>query len=128
MEVLKRRKRTDSMDTLYYNNNDDDNKIEEPSDYETLLSELNELNINNNKSLVVELIKKIDKLEKYFNEINKINIKIDTMNNNIEKILIEKDYTIDFLKDEISFLKTEIKEINYNNECNPNKKINDYFC
>lgn len=45
------------------------------------------------------------------------------MQKNIDKILVEKDYVIEGLKDEINSLKNDIKETKYNNE----NKLYDYF-
>jgi hypothetical protein len=94
------------------------------------LSELNELNKNNNKILLLEMFKKVDLLEKKVDELNKINLKIDTLQKNIDKILIEKDYTIENLNNEIHELKADIMEKKYSDEYkygNSNKTINDYF-
>jgi chromosome segregation ATPase len=137
MIALKKR-RSDNIDCLReIENNIESNNI----NYEKLLSELNGMTMNNNnlllelnesnnsnnKLLLLELFKKINSLEKKVDELNKINLKMDTLQKSIDKILVEKDYTIENLNDQINELKSEIREKNYTVEDNSNKKINDYF-
>jgi hypothetical protein len=88
------------------------------------LESLNDLYINKNKSILSTLFSKIEKLEKKFDNIDKLSIKIDKLEKNIEKMTIEKDYIIDNLKDEIKELRIEI---NNNSNYDNNHKINDYF-
>jgi len=138
MIALKKR-RSDNIDCLReIENNIESNNI----NYEKLLSELNGMTMNNNnlllelnesnnsnnKLLLLELFKKINSLEKKVDELNKINLKMDTLQKSIDKILVEKDYTIENLNDQINELKSEIREKQYNNEYNSSSKtINDYF-
>jgi hypothetical protein len=137
MSIFKKRK-PENADYLRIN---EDNNI----DYDKLISQLNGISINNNnfllelnesnnsnnKILLLEMFKKIDLLEKKVDELNKINFKIDTLQKNIDKILIEKDYTIENLNNEIQDLKADIMEKKYSDEYkygnSNNKTINDYF-
>ena len=57
-------------------------------------------------------------------DVQKIYIKMDNFEKKIEKILIEKDYIIDNLRDELSELKSENKELSQS-LYSSNK--NDYF-
>lgn len=138
MSIFKKRK-PENAD--YLRINDDDSNV----DYDKLIDQLNEININNNnnfllelnelnnstnKILLLEMFKKVNLLEKKVDELNKINLKIDTLQKNIDKILIEKDYTIENLNNEIHELKADIMEKKYSDEYkygNSNKTINDYF-
>lgn len=81
------------------------------------------LNDNNNLELLLEINKKIDLLLKKKEEKENENIinKIEKINSDINRILFEKDYIIENLKN-------EIKELNYVIKNLDNKKINDYFC
>jgi len=137
MSIFKKRK-PENADYLRIN---EDNNI----DYDKLISQLNGISINNNnfllelnesnnsnnKILLLEMFKKIDLLEKKVDELNKINFKIDTLQKNIDKILIEKDYTVENLNNEIQDLKADIMEKKYSDEYkygnSNNKTINDYF-
>lgn len=123
----KKKRRNENQDSLVEcEENSEENNIS----YQNLLSELNELNISNsnsNKLMLSELLKKINIIEKKVDELNKINLKVDALQKNLDKILIEKDYTIENLHDQITDLKSEIREKNYSSEDNSNKKINDYF-
>ena len=123
----KKKRRNENEDSLMEH---DEISEENNINYQNLLSELNELNISNsnsNKLMLSELLKKINIIEKKVDELNKINLKVDTLQKNLDKILIEKDYTIENLYDQITDLKSEIREKNYSSEDNSNKKINDYF-
>jgi hypothetical protein len=131
------KKRRSENDDYIKENNTENNNI----NYEKLLSELNGMTMNNNnlllelnesnnsnnKLLLLELFKKINSLEKKVDELNKVNLKMDALQKSIDKILVEKDYTIENLNDQINELKSEIREKNYTTEDNSNKKINDYF-
>ena len=84
-------------------------------------------NINiNQDNLLLDLLKKINILDKKLCEFDKLNIKIDNLQKNIDNILLEKDYIISNLNNEIYSLKNEIKDNELYNSSN--KKINDYFC
>ena len=100
------------------------------TDYEEIIEHITELNISENKNILNMLTRKIDNLEKKFEEINRLYIKMDLLNKKIDKIYDEKDYIIYSLKDEAVSLKDEIvslkDEIKYNNNDNDNK-IYDYF-
>ena len=99
-------------------------KINSDFNEDDFLESLNDLYINKNKSILSTLFNKIDKLEKKFDNIDKISIKIDKLEKNIEKMTIEKDYIIDNLKEEIKELRIEM---NTNSNSDNSHKINDYF-
>jgi peptidoglycan hydrolase CwlO-like protein len=77
------------------------------------------LNIDANKKMYETILKKINNLE---NNTNKLYIKIEQTQQYIDKIFNEKDYVIENLREEINYLKSEIKETKYDIS---NK--NDYF-
>lgn len=83
---------------------------------------LTDLNIDVNKKMYETILKKISNLEHKIDDANKLNIKIDKMQKYIDKIFNEKDYVIENLREEINYLKSEIKETKYEVS---NK--NDYF-
>lgn len=117
---FKRRKRSDSEETLF-EFLEENNKLDEVNN---IIKDLNDLKVDNqNKDILLEILKKINILENRFDNINKLYNKIDIIEKNIDKILVEKDYVIDGLKDEINSLKNDIKETKYNNE----NKLYDYF-
>jgi len=117
---FKRRKRSDSEETLF-EFLEENNKLDEVNN---MIKDLNDLKVDNqNKDILLEILKKINILESRFDNFNKLYSKIDIMQKNIDKILIEKDYVIEGLKDEINSLKNDIKETKYNNE----NKLYDYF-
>jgi len=117
---FKRRKRSDSEETLF-EFLEENNKLDEVNN---MIKDLNDLKFDNqNKDILLEILKKINILESRFDNFNKLYSKIDIMQKNIDKILIEKDYVIEGLKDEINSLKNDIKETKYNNE----NKLYDYF-
>lgn len=111
------------------NNNSTDNNSTDNNDTDinNILNSINNLNINNNEELFRKFIKKIELLEKKFEIFHNLNIKIDKLEKNINNILIEKDYVIDNLKDNINSLNNEIKELKYKNYENI-KNENNYFC
>ena len=116
----KRQKRSDSEETLF-EFLEENNKLDEVNN---IIKDLNDLKFDNqNKDILLEILKKINILESKFDNINKLYNKINIMEKNIEKILVEKDYIIDGLKDEINSLKNDIKETKYNNE----NKLYNYF-
>ena len=117
---FKRRKRSDTEETVFQFL-EENNKLDSINN---IIKDLNDLKVDNqNKDILLEILKKINILESRVDNINKLYNKIDIMEKNIDKILVEKDYVIDGLKDEISYLKDEIKETKYNNE----NKLYDYF-
>jgi hypothetical protein len=117
---FKRRKRSDSEETLF-ELLEENNKLDSVNN---MIKDLNDLKFDNqNKDILLEILKKINILESRFDNFNKLYSKIDIMQKNIEKILVEKDYIIDGLKDEINSLKNDIKETKYNNE----NKLYNYF-
>jgi phage-related tail protein len=109
--LLRKKQRTLSMDT--------------EADHDEIINTLNNLNINNNEILLNKILKKITVLEKKIEDIQKIYIKMDNFEKKIEKILIEKDYIIDNLRDELSELRSENKELSQSLHSS-NK--NNYFC
>lgn len=125
-----KKKRTLSTDTFYDLNDikeiNEDNDINH-NDINNILDSINNLNINNNEGLFKDIIKKINSLEKKFDIIDKLNIKIDKLEKSINNILIEKDYVIDTLRDNINDLTSEIKELKYKNYESV-KNENNYFC
>jgi seryl-tRNA synthetase len=103
------------------NNNKDDNDLVD------LLNNINKLNIDSNKDLFTKIIKKISDLEKKVETILMVNVKIDTLKKDIDKILVEKDYVIENLKYEINDLKDQLKESKYNIDSITQKGINSYY-
>jgi chromosome segregation ATPase len=95
-------------------------------DYEAIIHNINELNIHSNHTILKNILKKIEKLEKKFEDIDKIHSKLNDMEKNMNKILNEKDYIIENLKDEVSSLKWEIREKS-DSDHSHSKSINDYF-
>jgi RNA binding exosome subunit len=83
---------------------------------------LSDLNIDVNKKMYETILKKISNLEHKIDDANKLHIKLDKMQKYIDKIFNEKDYVIENLREEINYLKSEIKETKYEVS---NK--NDYF-
>lgn len=113
---FKRKKRSTSEETVFQFL-EENNKLDSINN---IIKDLNDLKVDNqNKDILLEILKKINILESRVDNINKLYNKIDIMEKNIDKILVEKDYVIDGLKDEISYL----KETKYNNE----NKLYDYF-
>ena len=108
--ILNKRKRTLSLI---------DNDINDIND--KLINEFNNINFENNNALLKKIIGKIDNNTI---EINKLNLKMESFQKSVDKILIEKDYIIENLKDELNNLKNDIKNTKYSIE---NNKINDYF-
>jgi len=92
------------------NENENENKNENENDLVDLLNNINKLNIDSNKDLFTKILKKINDLEKKVETFFMINIKIDTLKKDIDKILIEKDYVIENLKYEITDLKDQLKD------------------
>ena len=78
-------------------------------EYEDIICDLAQLNFANNNKMLTEIYKKISIIEKKMDHFDKINIKMEALQKNIERILVEKDYLIDSLKDEIKGLRDEIK-------------------
>jgi Zn-dependent oligopeptidase len=117
---FKKKKRSTSDETVFQFL-EENNKLDSVNN---IIKDLNDLKVDNqNKDILLEILKKINILESRVDNINKLYNKIDIMEKNIDKILVEKDYVIDGLKDEISYLKDDIKERKYNNE----NKLYDYF-
>jgi predicted transcriptional regulator len=108
--LSRKKKRTSSMDTH--------------SDYDEIINTLNQLNINSNETVLHKILKKMNGLEKKIDEMQKIYIKMDNFEKKMEKILIEKDYVIDNLKDEIEKLRSDNKELT---ETVYSSSKNDYF-
>jgi hypothetical protein len=121
-----KRRRNMSIETLYDSDHDHDSNI---NDITNIIDDISNLNIKNNNEQHLELLAKINSLEKKVDELSKVNIKIDTMQKSIDKILSEKDYVIEHLQDEIATLKDDIRESkSRGNESISSKKVNDYFC
>jgi len=78
-------------------------------EYEDIICDLAHLNFANNNKMLTEIYKKISILEKKMDNFDKIHIKMEILQKNIDKIFVEKDYVIDSLKDEIKGLRDEIK-------------------
>ena len=89
---------------------DNKNKNENENDLLDLLNNINKLNIDSNKDLFTKILNKINDLEKKVETLFMINVKIDTLKKDIDKILVEKDYVIDNLKYEITDLKDQLKD------------------
>jgi hypothetical protein len=111
----KKMKRSYSTETLLEYS---DNNLTE------ILHNMDNLNINNQNDLFKKIIEKINNLEKKIETLCMVNVKIDELKKNIDKVLIEKDYVIENLSSEIIDLKSQIKEINYNNITS---NINSYY-
>jgi Zn-dependent oligopeptidase len=117
---FKRRKKSDTEETVFQFL-EENNRLDSVNN---MIKDLNDLKFDNqNKDILLEILKKMNILENRFDNINKLYNKIDIMEKNIDKILVEKDYVIDGLKDEINSLRNDIKETKYNNE----NKLYDYF-
>ena len=117
---FKRKKRSDTEETVFQFL-EENNRLDSVNN---MIKDLNDLKFDNqNKDILLEILKKMNILENRFDNINKLYNKIDIMEKNIDKILVEKDYVIDGLKDEINSLRNDIKETKYNNE----NKLYDYF-
>jgi Zn-dependent oligopeptidase len=117
---FKRRKKSDTEETVFQFL-EENNRLDSVNN---MIKDLNDLKFDNqNKDILLEILKKMNILENRFDNINKLYNKIDIMEKNIDKILVEKDYVIDGLKDEINSLRDDIKETKYNNE----NKLYDYF-
>lgn len=86
------------------------NENENENDLVDLLNNINKLNIDSNKDLFTKILKRINDLEKKVETLFMVNIKIDTLKKDIDKILVEKDYVIENLKYEISDLKDQLKD------------------
>ena len=148
---FKRRKRSYSTDKiLEYSDTDSDDNLFDPTtrtnsinfqginiqqhtfnkdenDLVDLLNNINKLNIDSNKDLFTKIIKKINDLEKKVETLLMVNIKIDTLKKDIDKILVEKDYVIENLKYEIYDLKDQLRESNRNIDSINHKSINSYY-
>ncbi len=99
MENIYKRRRTTSEETIF--------EFLENSELNNITKNLNNLKFDNkNEELLLEILKKINKLENNLNNLDK----------NINKILLEKDYIIEELKDEITVLKNDIKDSKINND------------
>lgn len=100
MSVIIKRKRSNAICERY-----------EIDDYDELLSDIDKIKIDHNLyETLIKLIKNISNLEKKYD--------------NFSKILYEKDYVIENLKDEVYQLKIQLNEIE--NKCEKNYS-NDYF-
>jgi hypothetical protein len=112
---------------------------DESNEYQNLLNNFNHIDINNtNNELLQKLVTQINDLEiivkknssnynnfnpkNLIDEIDKLNIKMDKIHKNIEKSLVEKEYVIENLQNELNILKDELKT-NISE-----KRDNDYFC
>ena len=115
---------------IHKNNSNNDNN----NDNYKLLLEINEKINNIEKNIESknpenfiqeELNSKISNINKTsIDEFIKINIKIDQLQNKFDKILAERDYVIEHLKDKINNLKIEIKSTQYKNYDSTN---NDFY-
>lgn len=106
----------DTEENFYISDDDNDDKA-----LVKIINNIKDLNIDTNKELFTKLIKKIDNLEKKVETLFMVNIKIDTLKKDIDKILIEKDYVIENLRYELNDLKDELKETKLK------KNLDDYF-
>ena len=133
---FKRRKISylEESDSLEYSDSDNENKInindeidnKDDNSLKDILNNINKLNIDTNKYLVIKIINKIDNLEKKVDILSLVNIKIDTLKKDIDKILVEKDYIIENLKYEINDLKDQLKESKFNDSLSQ-RSTNTYF-
>jgi hypothetical protein len=118
----------DSDNDVFINIDNIDKKNKYENDLTEILNNVNKLNIDPNKDLFTKIIKKIDDLEKKIETLYMVNIKIDTLKKDIDKILTEKDYIIENLKDEINDLKDQLKESKYNiDNIVSQKTIDNYY-
>ena len=115
---------------IKYNNS---SYISPESSCEEIEDELKYLNIDskndidNNNKLLREILHKINNLEKKFEEVGKTNIKIDELKKNIDTSLIEKDYVIDQLKEEVLLLTCDLRDIRSDSNILNRSSCNDYF-
>jgi hypothetical protein len=103
------------------------NSIKDDNDLVEILSNINKLNIDSNKDLFTKIIQKIGDLEKKVETLQTVNIKIDMLKKDIDKILVEKDYVIENLKYEINDLKDQLKESNSNFDSITHHTINNCY-
>ena len=115
-EILLEYSDCDTEENFYISDDDKDDKA-----LVKIINNIKDLNIDTNKELFTKLIKKIDNLEKKVETLFMVNIKIDTLKKDIDKILIEKDYVIENLRYELNDLKDELKESKLE------KNLNNYF-
>ena len=117
MEITKRRR----SNALF-----EDPDITLNETYNGILNSMTNLNINSNSQLLYQINLKINDLEKKIDKINlikneeneelykKIDIKMDKkieeLSKKIDDIFRDKEYTIDRLNEEITYLKSKISE------------------
>lgn len=89
----------------------DINEHIEDNELNELVIDMNSISINYNMEILLKIIKKIENLDKKIDDFSKIEIKMEKLNNKMETALIEKDYTIDNLKDEIYQLRNKINDL-----------------
>jgi hypothetical protein len=92
------------------------------NELDNLVIDMNSISINYNMEILLKIIKKIENLDKKIDDFSKIEIKMEKLNNKMESALIEKDYIIDNLKDEIYQLRNKINDLENSNS----KKYQDY--
>jgi hypothetical protein len=109
-----KKKRTLSLETLDSNTN---------NEYNQLLQSFNDISVDNNTKLIKEGIDKINKLGII---IEKLDLKINNLEQKIVKILLEKDNIIESLKDELYYCREDLKDLK--EYINNKPSNNDYFC
>ena len=143
----KKLKKSNSMETLYNSeellfehlefNLEGSNKLKNKLNLERnnklndefidVINNLNEVKIDYScKDILLDILKKINFINKKIEYIDKFNSSLEELNNKINKYISEKDYIIESLKEENLFLNNEIKDLN-NIKKNSDIKINDYF-
>jgi len=120
------KKRLNSIDFKGINIQEN-NKNENENDLVDLLNNINKLNIDSNKDLFTKILKKINDLEKKVETLFMVNVKIDTLKKDIDKILVEKDYVIENLKYEITDLKDQLKDTKYDIDSITHKNEDSYY-
>ena len=121
------KKRMNSINFKGINMQETNNQNENENDLLDLLNNINQLNIDSNKDLFTKILKKINDLEKKVETLFMVNIKIDTLKKDIDKILVEKDYVIENLKYEITDLKDQLKDTKYNIDSITHKSEDSFY-
>lgn len=125
MELSKRKRSTQLFE-------DYEKEIKTDVKFNDIINNMNNIDINNNNSLLYQLNLKMEDLEKKIEHIflvkkeenNELHKKIEYLNKKIDDIFRDKEYTIDKLNEEINYLKAKINE--YEN-CPKYNNSNDYF-
>jgi len=100
-----------------------DKKRKSDNDIMEMMVDMKHIKMNENEQLFSKILKKIEKIENKLEEFIRMEIKLERLNKKLDEIIVEKDYIIDNLKDEIRDLRVRINEVENDNV----KKYDDYF-